>query len=153
MFIAKNNDLIVLAKDTREELEQALKFMVYTDIEETDIEYKLFNGEYLTDEQIQKKERERLDALNMTRGDMFEALILAFGKTKSDIRKIIENYEGLTDIERVLYLNRFDEALDFFRGYPAINLIGAYLGVTSEQLDRFFETKDYNELLPKEVKK
>ena len=151
MFIAKNNDLIVLAKDTREELEQALKFMVYTDIEETDIEYKLFNGEYLTDEQIQKKERERLDALNMTRGDMFEALILAFGKTKSDIRKIIENYEGLTDIERALYLNRFDEALDFFRGYPAINLIGAYLGVTSEQLDRFFETKDYNELLPKEV--
>ena len=151
MFIAKNNDLIVLAKDTREELEQALKFMVYTDIEETDIEYKLFNGEYLTDEQIQKKERERLDALNMTRGDMFEALILAFGKTKSDIRKIIENYEGLTDIERALYLKRFDEALDFFRGYPAINLIGAYLGVTSEQLDRFFETKDYNELLPKEV--
>ena len=104
-----------------------------------------------TEEEKRQKERERLDALNMTRGDMFEALILAFGKTKSDIRKIIENYEGLTDIERALYLNRFDEALDFFRGYPAINLIGAYLGVTSEQLDRFFETKDYNELLPKEV--
>lgn len=104
-----------------------------------------------TEEEKRQKERERLDALNMTRGDMFEALILAFGKTKSDIRKIIENYEGLTDIERALYLNRFDEALDFYRGYPAINLIGAYLGVTSEQLDRFFETKDYNELLPKEV--
>ena len=104
-----------------------------------------------TEEEKRQKERERLDALNMTRGDMFEALILAFGKTKSDIRKIIENYEGLTDIERALYLNRFDEALDFFRGYPAINLIGAYLGVTSEQLDRFFKTKDYNELLPKEV--
>ena len=40
MFIAKNNDLIILAKETREELEQALQLMVYTSIEETDIDYR-----------------------------------------------------------------------------------------------------------------
>lgn len=59
MFIAKNNDLIILAKDTREELEQALQFMVYTSIEETDINYQLYNGEYLTPEEIEVKNKER----------------------------------------------------------------------------------------------
>ena len=55
MFIAKNNDLIILAKDTREELEQALKFMVYTDIEETETEYQLYNGQYLTADEVAEK--------------------------------------------------------------------------------------------------
>ena len=59
MFIAKNNDLIILAKDTREELEQALKFMVYTDIEETDINYELYNGQYLTPEEIEIEENKK----------------------------------------------------------------------------------------------
>lgn len=103
-----------------------------------------------TEEEIKEQERERINLLSMTRGDMFEAIILAFGKTKADIRSMIENVEGLTDVERALYLNRFDEALDFYRGYPAIDLIGKMLGVGSEQLDKFFKTKDYHELLPKE---
>lgn len=52
MYIAKNNDLIILAKDTREELEQALKFMVYTSIEETEENYILYNGSYMTESEI-----------------------------------------------------------------------------------------------------
>ena len=52
MFIAKNNDLIILAKETKEELEQALQMMVYTDIEETDIDYILYNGSYVTKEEL-----------------------------------------------------------------------------------------------------
>ena len=59
MFIAKNNDLIILAKETREELEQALQFMVYTSIEKTEIEYELYDGEYLTKEEIEVKNKER----------------------------------------------------------------------------------------------
>ena len=58
MFIAKNNDLIVLAKDTREELEEALGFIVYTSIEETEENYQLYNGEYLTEEEIAQKQQE-----------------------------------------------------------------------------------------------
>lgn len=58
MWIAKNNDLIILAKETREELEQALLFMVYTSIEETSIDYELYNGEYLAEEEIAEKRRE-----------------------------------------------------------------------------------------------
>jgi len=59
MFIAKNEDLIILAKDTREELEEALKLMVYTSIEETEVEYELYEGEYLTQEEIAEKQQEK----------------------------------------------------------------------------------------------
>lgn len=59
MFIAKNNDLIILAKETIEELEQQLQFMIYTSIEETDIEYILYNGKYLTEEDIIDERREQ----------------------------------------------------------------------------------------------
>ena len=47
MFIAKNEDLIILAKETRSELEKALEFMVFTEIVETKENYVLINGAYL----------------------------------------------------------------------------------------------------------
>ena len=43
-----------------------------------------------TEEEIKKQERERLDKLSMTRGDVFEALILAKGLGKAQIRAMIE---------------------------------------------------------------
>ena len=98
-----------------------------------------------TEEEIAQQERERLDNLSMTRGDVFEALILARGLTKPQIRAMIENAE-LDDITKALYLNRFDEALDFYRGFPVFDMLGQVLGVTPKQLDDFFETKDYHYL-------
>ena len=98
-----------------------------------------------TEEEKQEQERERLDKLSMTRGDVFEALILARGLTKPQIRAMIEQAE-LDDITKALYLNRFDEALDFYRGFPVFNMLGQALGVTPKQLDDFFETKDYHYL-------
>ena len=98
-----------------------------------------------TEEEKQEQERERLDKLSMTRGDVFEALILARGLTKPQIRAMIEQAE-LDDITKALYLNRFDEALDFYRGFPVFDMLGQVLGVTPKQLDDFFETKDYHYL-------
>ena len=98
-----------------------------------------------TEEEIQEQERKRLDNLSMTRGDVFEALILAKGLTKPQIRAMIENAE-LDTMTKALYLNRFDEALDFYRGFPVFDMLGQVLGVTPKQLDNFFETKDYHYL-------
>ena len=98
-----------------------------------------------TEEEKQEQERERLDNLSMTRGDVFEALILARGLTKPQIRAMIENAE-LDDMTKALYLNRFDEALSFFRGHPVFDFIGNMLNITSTQMDDFFETKDYHYL-------
>lgn len=54
MFIAKFNDIIIQAENSLEELleklEKQCKF--YTSIEETDIEYKQYNGKYLTQEEV-----------------------------------------------------------------------------------------------------
>ena len=96
------------------------------------------------------KERKRLDNLSMTRGDVFEALILAKGLGKAQIRTMIEQAE-LDTVTKALYLNRFDEALEFYRGYPIFDMLGEALNITGEMLDSFFETKDYHELLAEEV--
>lgn len=103
-----------------------------------------------TDEEKVKVERERLNNLSMTRGDVFEALIIAKGLSKAQIRAMIEQAE-LDTVTKALYLNRFDEALEFYRGYPIFDMLGQALGITGEMLDKFFETKDYHELITKEV--
>ena len=98
-----------------------------------------------TEEEKQEQRKEQIAKLSMTRGDVFEALILAKGLTKPQIRTMIENAE-LDTMTKALYLNRFDEALDFYRGFPVFNMLGQVLGVTPKQLDDFFETKDYHYL-------
>lgn len=98
-----------------------------------------------TVEELQQKERERLDRLSMTRGDVFEAMILAKGLGKAQLRAMIEQ-APLDDITKALYLNRFDEALEFYRAYPIFDMLGVTLGITSAMLDKFFDTKDYHYL-------
>lgn len=104
----------------------------------------VINPDY--EQEQEQKERERLDGLSMTRGDVFEAFILAKGLGKTQIRAMIEAIE-MDEITKALYLNRFDEALNFYRGYPIFNLLGEQLGITPEMLDRFFESKDWKELV------
>lgn len=91
MFIAKNNDLIVLAKDTREELEQSLKFMVYTSIEETDINYQLYNGEYLTPEEVAQKQEEEFkkDFFNTSLGYVRRKVHMKDGSVKDFLSDIL----------------------------------------------------------------
>ena len=158
MFIAKNNDLIILAKNTREELEQALQLMVYTSIEETSVDYRLYGGEYLTPEEIEVKERERLNELSMTRSDFFDGFIMAFGLGQTELRIIVEqilNSINITPIEIKVALNNYDNALNFYRKHTLFTLLNNVeipinddltLLFTSDIWDKFFDTKDYNEL-------
>ena len=60
---------------------------------------------------------------------------------------MIENNELLTMLQKEMALIDFDEALNFYRGNELINVVGLSLGITSEQLDKFFETNDYTVLL------
>lgn len=98
-----------------------------------------------TDEEKQGQRKEQISQLSMTRGDVFEALILAKGLGKAQIRSMIEQAE-LDTVTKALYLNRFDEALEFYRGYPVFDMLGEALGITGAMLNRFFETKDYHYL-------
>jgi hypothetical protein len=144
MFIAKNNDLIILAKDTREELEQALQMMVYTDIEETDIDYQLYNGQYLTPEEIAAKERQRLDALTLTPADVERALYKEKQMDFEDLKALIVEQLPMVDIKGLSIEFR---AKDFYRGAMAsgmrlFDVVGHLLGYTPQDMDYLFENKE-----------
>ena len=152
MFYIQQDEKIVLVDENLERLQNTRAIMPqYEGLEIKEVEegYVIYNSELMTVEEMEaketQKERERLNKLSMTRGDVFEALILAKGLTKPQIRAMIENAE-LDDITKALYLNRFDEALDFYRGFPVFDMLGQALEITGEMLDRFFDTKDYHYL-------
>lgn len=124
-------------------------------IEETNNEYILDGEEYVLNDETYKakkaqEEKERIAMLSLTRGDVFRGLLMAKQVTRAQIRAMIENNETLSILEREMALIDFDEALNFYRGNTLIDTLGATLGITSEQLDQFFETNDYTVLLPVE---
>lgn len=144
MWIAKNNDLIILAKDTQEELEQALNFMVYTNIEETETEYQLYNGEYLTPDEIIIKERQRLDSLTLTPADVERALYKEKQMDFEDLKALIAQQLPMVDTKALSIEFR---AKDFYRGamYGDLRLfdvVGALLGYTPQDMDYLFENKE-----------
>ncbi len=152
MFYIQQDEKIILFDEDKQKLKDTIAFMPqYEGLEIKEVEegYVIYDFALMTVEEMEakqaQKERERLDKLSMTRGDVFEALILARGLTKPQIRAMIEQAE-LDNLTKALYLNRFDEALDFYRGFPVFDMLGQVLGVTGAMLDRFFDTKDYHYL-------
>jgi DNA-binding transcriptional MerR regulator len=106
-----------------------------------------------TEEEKQQQEAERIANLHLTRGDVFRGLLLAKGITRAEIRGIIEAMPEVTPQEKIAKeyaLIDFDEALEFYRGVALIDTLGEQLGITSEQMTKFFETKDWHELVETE---
>jgi len=139
MFIAKNNDLIILARDTREELEQALQFMQYTTIEETSINYQLHNGEYLTPEEIEQKEHERIGNLQITKR-VFALGLQQMGITYSQLKELIATNEQ-AQLE-------WDLCVELQRKNPLIDIMARKLGVSSEMLDYIFRKANGEDVDP-----
>lgn len=121
-------------------------------VEETEFEYVLDGEEYVLkdeawEEKQAQKEKERIAMLSLTRGDVFRGLLMAKGVTRAQLRAMIETNELLSVVEKEMALIDFDEALNFYRGNALIDTVGLALGITGEQLDKFFETNDYTTLL------
>lgn len=111
---------------------------------------------YTVEEQKQK-ERERLDALSMTRSDFFDGMIMAFGLDSKELRTIVEqvlNNINITPVEIKVALNNYDNALNFYRKHTLFTLLNNVpieigdmkLVFTSDIWDKFFDAKDYREL-------
>ena len=90
-----------------------------------------------TEEEKQAQERERIAKLSMTKREMFLGLYQAKQITPDMLKTQITDPQALIE---------FEYANDYYRGNPLIDVIGGQLGFTSEQLDKFFETKDYKYL-------
>ncbi len=131
--------------------DEVLNFEVTKEIFDEFEKYTFKDGQIVFDEDFEEKqkqkEKERIKMLSLTRGDVFRALMQARQITRSQIRKIIEDNENLTEIQRELALIDFDEALNFYRGNSLIDVLGEELNISSEKLDRFFEKGDYRCLL------
>lgn len=113
---------------------------------ETQDEYVLDGEEYvLNDEAYQERqaqaEKERIAKLSLTKREVFLGLYQAKGVTPDMIKAQITDPQALIE---------FEYANDYYRGNPLIDIVGATLGITPEQLDKFFKTNDYTVLLPVE---
>lgn len=141
--------------------EQRLNFIVEQnhtngyEIRETEEELQAWG---YTEEEEQEQEHERIQQLYMTRSDFFDGFILAFNLGQTELRAIIEqilNSINITDVEIKVALNNFDNALNFYRKHTLFTLLNSVeipvsenitLVFTSDIWDKFFDTKDYNEL-------
>jgi hypothetical protein len=112
--------------------------MSYT-IEETETELQALG---YTEEEIALQEKERIAKLKLTKREVFLGLYQAKGVIPDMIKAQITDPQALIE---------FEYANDYYRGNPLIDIVGATLGITPEQLDKFFETNDYTYLLSKEV--
>ena len=95
-----------------------------------------------TEEEKEQQERERIAKLKLTKREVFLGLYQAKGVTPDMIKAQITDAQALIE---------FEYANDYYRGNPLIDIVGATLGITPEQLDKFFETNDYNCLKTIEV--
>lgn len=97
-----------------------------------------------TEEEMAQQELERKAKLFLTGADVERAIYQAKGMDFDDIVAMVTQLqpEGL-DIKA---LKIELKANNFYRGNPYVNAIGTLLGFTSEQLDKFFDTKDYHYL-------
>lgn len=94
-----------------------------------------------TEEEIALQEKKRIAQLKLTKREVFLGLYQAKGVTPDMIKAQITDPQALIE---------FEYANDYYRGNPLIDIVGATLGITPEQLDKFFETNDYTYLLPQE---
>ena len=100
---------------------------------------KLINGEVIdnTEEyeaQKAKQEAMRIAQLSLTKREVFLAIYQDKTITPEQIRAQITDQAALIE---------FDYAEKYYRGNPLIDLLGASLGYTKEQLDYLFENKTF----------
>ena len=119
-------------------------------IKETPEKFKIENGAVveLSDEEyteyLEAVEAERIANLSLTAADVERAIYKAKGIDFDDIVESIEamNEAGTADND-IKALKIELKANNFYRGNEYVEQIGNLLGITSEQLDDFFETNDY----------
>lgn len=133
MFIVKQNDLIVLAGEKKEELEKQTLFMPDITIEETDVDYKLVGGKYVTPDEAQQIEKERVAMLKMTPRDFLLACTQDLGIEWSTLKELMDNNAQVA-IELQFCNN-------VYRGNPLLDQLCGNFGITSEQLDELFKAK------------
>ena len=114
--------------------------------------YIVQDGELVRNENYEaeqaQKEAERIAKLFLTGADVERGIYQAKGMDFDDIVAMVTQLQPAGLDIKALKIEL--KANNFYRGNHYVNAVGALLGFTSEQLDKFFETNDYTVLLPPE---
>ena len=173
-YYVEDNGKIVIYNSKKYKVENTLKCTPqYADfpIQKTTKNIVEFEGrfyfeddeEYIT--QKEAEERERLQALSMTRSDFFDNTIKAWGADSNDLLPIIEgilNTLPISDIEKKIAINNYNNALNFYRKHTLFTLLSGVpitigentIIITEAQWDSFFDEvskrnpEAYKKLLP-----
>ena len=133
MFIAKQGELIIQVADTEEELKKKIELNPNCVIEETDTNYSLVNGTFLTPDEASQKEKERVAMLKMTPRDFLLACTQELGIEWSAIKTLMDsNPQVAIELQFCNFV---------YRGNPLLDQLCGNFNVTSEQLDELFKTK------------
>ena len=102
-----------------------------------------------TTEELEQQEKTRIAQLSMTGADVERAIYQAKGIDFEDILTLVKSQENSGQAYNIdLKALKIElKANNFYRGNPYINQIGELLGFTTEQLDQFFETKNWQTLV------
>ena len=102
-----------------------------------------------TTEELEQQEKTRIAQLSMTGADVERAIYQAKGIDFEDILTLVKNQENSEQTSNIdLKALKIElKANNFYRGNQYVNQIGELLGFTSEQLDQFFETKNWQTLV------
>lgn len=150
MFYIKKNNKIVLADENRETLNITLSFMPQYEgcsILETEAGQVIKDFELINVEEAQAKEEERerehLNMLSLTAADVERAIYKVKGLDFDDILELVKDNPDIDSKALKIEL----KANNFYHGNPYVSAVGTILGFTEEQLDKFFETGYYEELI------
>ena len=106
----------------------------------------ILNPNYEAEQEL--KERKRIAKLYLTGADVERGIYQAKGMDFDDIMAFVMANPPVGLDVKALKIEL--KANHFYRGNPYVNAVGALLGFTSEQLDKFFQTNDYTCILPAE---
>lgn len=156
MFIAKQGNLIIATSNSHEELVNNMEASLVSDytIEETDVDYVLYEGSYIIQEEVTAKERERIQELSMTRSDFFDGTIMAWGVGQDELLVLIQGLLAtlpLENVKKLIAINNFKNALNFYRKHDLFKMLvnipiqlteTIQVILTDESLDKFFDEVD-----------
>lgn len=94
MFIIKQGNIIAGVSKNKSELENLKNDIPNSVIKETNIDYILYNGSYLTPKEVELKEQDKINHLTMTALD-FVTFIKQTGLTDAEILQFLKSNPSL----------------------------------------------------------
>ena len=140
-----------------------IKHKQQTHIETITVPYPVINSNW--EEEQKEKEHEYIQTLSMTRSDFFDNTIKAWGVNEEELLPVVTGILDtlpITDIEKKIAINNYENALNFYRKHALFTLLSGIpitigemtITMTAEHWDSFFveinkrNPDAYKELLP-----